>query len=210
MNWHTQGTSVGLVDTKRRRKYLTSSERRCFLEQAYAADLPDKLLALALAFTGARPSELVRIRKRDLHPDRPLVLIKTLKRRSDTAHRELPIPHHVWRALQAYTQANRPSARIWPICRSTVHRRISTLMSQADLQGIAATPRGLRHTFAVHAVLSNIPLTLIQKWMGHADIATTSIYAAIVGEEEIALARRMWREQSLPHDLAQLGADADG
>jgi site-specific recombinase XerD len=33
---------------------------------------------------------------------------------------------------------------------------------------------------------------MLQKWMGHADIRTTAIYANAVGAEELELAGKMW------------------
>jgi site-specific recombinase XerD len=32
----------------------------------------------------------------------------------------------------------------------------------------------------------------IQRWMGHARLETTAIYASVLGEEERILARRTW------------------
>lgn len=46
--------------------------------------------------------------------------------------------------------------------------------------------------FGVHALRSGIPLNLLQRWLGHADIATTAIYADAMGPEERAIAARMW------------------
>ena len=37
-----------------------------------------------------------------------------------------------------------------------------------------------------------MPLNLLQRWLGHADIATTAIYADAMGPEERAIAARMW------------------
>jgi site-specific recombinase XerD len=34
---------------------------------------------------------------------------------------------------------------------------------------------------------------MVQKWLGHAHIATTSIYADAIGQEAKQLAERMWR-----------------
>lgn len=56
----------------------------------------------------------------------------------------------------------------------------------------ATSPKGLRHAFGVHAVLSGVPLPLVQEWLGHEDIAMTAIYLAVMGAEERAIARRMW------------------
>lgn len=37
------------------------------------------------------------------------------------------------------------------------------------------------------------PLTLVQKWLGHAQLSTTTIDADAIGAEEQDIARRMWR-----------------
>ena len=59
--------------------------------------------------------------------------------------------------------------------------------------GRMASPKGLRHGFGVAAVTAGIPLNLVQKWLGHAQLATTVIYANAVGAEEKNIAQRMWR-----------------
>jgi integrase len=45
----------------------------------------------------------------------------------------------------------------------------------------------LRHGFGVAAVQADV-----QRWLGHANLATTAIYVDAVGIEERALAARMW------------------
>jgi integrase len=40
--------------------------------------------------------------------------------------------------------------------------------------------------------LRGIPLNLVQKWLGHAQLTTTAIYADAVGEGEQSIAARMW------------------
>jgi integrase len=71
-------------------------------------------------------------------------------------------------------------------------------MKAAEVHGAAANPRGLRHSFAVWAVAAAVPLTMIQKWMGHADLATTAIYLDACGAEERRIAWRMWRWELRP------------
>lgn len=66
-------------------------------------------------------------------------------------------------------------------------------MRDAKLSGAKATSRGLRHGFAVGALETNIPITLIQKWMGHARLETTAIYTNVVGEQERKFATLRWR-----------------
>jgi site-specific recombinase XerD len=45
----------------------------------------------------------------------------------------------------------------------------------------------------VAAVSAGIPLNLVQKWLGHAQLSTTAIYADAAGAEEKDIAQRMWR-----------------
>jgi integrase/recombinase XerD len=41
-------------------------------------------------------------------------------------------------------------------------------------------------------VTSEVPLNMAQKWLGHARISTTAIYANATGPEEKLIAGRMW------------------
>ena len=54
------------------------------------------------------------------------------------------------------------------------------------------SPKGLRHRFGINATVSGVPLHMVQKWMGHAQLSTTAIYADAVGREEQNIAARMW------------------
>ena len=56
----------------------------------------------------------------------------------------------------------------------------------------AGQPKGVRHGFGVPAVTTGIPLNVVQKWLGHAQLSTTAIYADAVGAEEKSTASRMW------------------
>jgi len=77
-------------------------------------------------------------------------------------------------------------------------------MQAAGLEGVPASPKGLRHGFGVAAVTAGIPLNLVQKWLGHAQLSTTAIYANAVGAEEKDIARRMWLKLELDSDFYQL------
>ena len=66
------------------------------------------------------------------------------------------------------------------------------LMAASDVIGLHASPKGLRHGFGVQAIRQEVPLNLVQRWLGHAVIATTTIYADVMGAEEREIAARMW------------------
>ena len=78
------------------------------------------------------------------------------------------------------------------IDRISAYRWIKTVMNAANIHGPQACPKGLRHGFGIHAIRSGVQLNMLQKWMGHADIRTTAIYANAVGQEELEIAGRMW------------------
>ena len=65
-------------------------------------------------------------------------------------------------------------------------------MTQAGIDGGMASPKGLRHGFAIACIAKSIPLPTIQKWMGHARMETTAIYLGVTGVEERELAKRLW------------------
>lgn len=62
----------------------------------------------------------------------------------------------------------------------------------AGLDGPHASPKGLRQGFGVAAATAGIPLNLVQRWLDHAQLSTTAVYADAVGAEEQDIARRMW------------------
>jgi integrase/recombinase XerD len=71
-------------------------------------------------------------------------------------------------------------------------RAVHAVMAAAGLDGVHASPQGLRHGFGVAAVIAGIPLNQMQKWLGHAQLSTTAVYAQAVGTEEKDIARQMW------------------
>ena len=83
--------------------------------------------------------------------------------------------------------------RLWAFCRMTAWRIIKRVMQHAGIAGPQACPHGLRHAFGVLSLHSGVPITLVQRWMGHARLSTTAIYLNVSGPEEFAFARRFWR-----------------
>nr|WP_316247485.1 site-specific integrase [Roseobacter litoralis] len=75
--------------------------------------------------------------------------------------------------------------RVWQI--------VKDVMTEAGVPDAPhRSPKGLRHGFGINAVVSGVPLHMLQKWMGHAQLSTTAIYADAVGKEEQDIAARMW------------------
>jgi integrase/recombinase XerD len=102
------------------------------------------------------------------------------------------LEHHFdLRRLQA--KARNADRRLWRWSRVTAWRIVKRVMAQADVAGPQACPRGFRHGFGVGTLQAGVPLNLIQRWLGHARIETTAIYADACGPEELGFANRYWQ-----------------
>jgi integrase len=96
-------------------------------------------------------------------------------------------------ALGRLAHRRKPDTRLWPWCRQTGWRHIKRVMDLAGIVGTQATAKGLRHGFGIANAEQNVPPGLTQRWMGHARLETTAIYQHVVGREERAFAKRIWR-----------------
>ena len=182
------------------RKYLTAAERKAFLKAAEGTDRQARTFCMTLAYSGCRISEALALTADRVDLAAGVLVFESLKKRKDGVYRAVPVPPplldaldmvHGVREMQARADRGR-GARLWGFERMTAWRRVSAVMAQAGLSGEHATPKGLRHGFGVAAVSSGIPLNLVQKWLGHAQLSTTAIYADAVGDEEHSIAARMW------------------
>ena len=173
-----------------RRKYLTPAERSAFV--AAARGHPDarlRALCLVLAYSGCRISEALALTPAGFDPHEHFVVLRSLKKRGRMVLREVPLPDWLVAEVLALAEGDR---RLWPWSRGWGWVLVKQVMTQAGILGLQASPKGLRHGFAIHAIRSGVPLNLVQRWLGHANIATTAIYADALGAEEREIATRMW------------------
>jgi integrase/recombinase XerD len=196
----TTRSHMSLHDDRGARKYLNSAERRRFIAATRQLPREARLFCLVLVWSGARISEVLALTPVAFDLDRGVVAIATLKRRRAGVVREVPLPPTLMRDLKrAFRLAERQwsaedaGRRLWPWCRQTGWRLIKAAMTAAAVSGACAMPKGLRHGFAVAAFQALIPPHLVQRWLGHASLKTTSIYGDVAGSEELAFAARLWR-----------------
>ncbi len=196
-----------LFDEQGKRKYLTPQERRAFIAAAGQAKPSVETFCLTLAFTGARISEVLALTPLRLDLSAETIIIESLKKRRRGIFRAVPVPTELLCKLDtvhclAGARVDREGMRrLWPWGRTTAWNRVKEVMHAAGIMGPYAMPKGIRHGFAVDGVTEAlVPLNMMQKWLGHARIETTAIYAAAVGREERAIARRMWTADTLGHD----------
>lgn len=181
------------------RKYLNRQERGRALAAMQELPACRALFALTLAWTGGRVSEVLALSPSSFQVERGVVALRTLKRRRHVV-REVPIPPELMSAIDQHFLLGevqhdpiRAHLRLWTWRRETAWRLIKQVMTAARLSGLAASPRGLRHGFCVGTLQAGVPLNLAQRWLGHARISTTAIYADVCGPEEQSIAARFWR-----------------
>lgn len=182
------------------RKYVAAGERDAFLRAAEQADRQVRTLCMTLTYAGCRLSEALALTVDRVDLAAGVLVLESLKKRRSGIYRAVPVPPalldaldlvHGIRELQSRRGKGR-GVRLWPWSRMTGWRAVHAVMEAAGLSGPQASPKGLRHGFGVAAVSAGIPLNLVQKWLGHAQLTTTAIYADVVGSEEKDIARRMW------------------
>lgn len=155
------------------------------------------LFCWMIVATGCRISEALSLTLRSIDVATQTVVIESLKKRRRSVYRTVPVPAELIRLMVSLPSQNQcVSDRYWTWSRMTGYRRIRDIMAIAGISGGYASPKGLRHAFGVRAVQSNIPLSLVQRWLGHADIKTTAIYTSVTGPEERDIASRMWASET--------------
>jgi integrase/recombinase XerD len=192
-------TGMQLYDAEGRRLYFTEDERRAFVTAAAKARREVRTFCGVLHATGCRISEALALTAHQIDLSGRVIVFESLKKRRKGVYRAVPVPpelldaldlvHGIWEAQRR----GHAKTRLWPWSRMTAFRRVQEVIAAADIpDGPHACPKGLRHDFGVQAVSRGIALNMVQKWLGHAQLTTTAIYANAVGEEEQSIAARMW------------------
>ncbi|MCK1463074.1 site-specific integrase [Bradyrhizobium sp. 2] len=154
-----------------------------------------RTFCLVLAYTGCRISEALSLVSASIEIGENAVALRSLKKRKKMiVIRQVPVPAALVELIQETHDLSLPGERLWQWSRSRAWQLVKAVMAEAEITpGPHATPKGLRHGFGVHAIRSGIPLNLVQRWMGHASMATTAIYLQVIGAEEREIAERMWQ-----------------
>ncbi len=193
-------TRLSLFGLQGERKYLNRQERLAFYKCAKNLPLENQMFCHLLYFTGARISEILNLTVQHIDFVDKLIVIRSLKKRRKDVYRQIPLPDHLMGSILALVDHKRKigvvkndTENLWSFSSRTASRLIKRVMKLSGIEGAKASALGLRHGFAVHAV-NTVPLTQVQKWMGHGHLSTTAIYLEVSGIEERKWAEKMWNE----------------
>jgi integrase/recombinase XerD len=187
-------TGMRLYDIQGHRLYLTSSERDAFRQAAEKAPREVRTYCHTLLYTGCRPSEALALAADRVDFQAQAITFESRKKRRPGIYRAVPVPTALLDALDLVhgIRDRKTRDRIWTWSLKTAYTRVIEVIEPAGIAGPQASPKGLRHGFGVACIEKSIPLNLVQRWLGHAQLATTAIYADAVGEEERGIAARLW------------------
>ncbi len=126
--------------------------------------------------TGARPSEVLGIMKKDLDFENKKVFVKGLK---GSRSREIPLPPGVFSQLAAIARdTSNPNDKIFPVCLRTFQH------IWHQYRPVEKGLRSLRHTFALRLYEKTRDIRLVQLALGHKFLNTTQIYTEYVYSNE--------------------------
>lgn len=171
---------AGLPDAQETRNVVLSDQKvREFVVTAYTLDNKLGLLVDTLAITGARPSQVVRLRAADLdaHPVRPkLSMPKSAKgggrnrAKKKVERYSVPITAQLATKLRESAQGRDGGAPL--LLQSdggpwgdnpgqTYHRQIDKIVTAIGLDPAVVTIYALRHSSIVRMLLKNVPIRLV-------------------------------------------------
>ena len=153
--------------------------------------LRDAALLELLYGTGLRVSEACALDVTDIDRDRYGVPILLVRHGKGDKSREVPLGGAADRALAAYLPARRAlgaaggaggplfvNARGERLTPRSVQRMVKRWAIAGGVHA-AATPHGLRHSFATHLLDEGVDLRAIQELLGHASLSSTQIYTKV-------------------------------
>jgi integrase/recombinase XerC len=149
----------------------------------------DRLVLLALVFTGLRRSELIAVRWRDVDLDGPHPSLLVARGKGGKPRRQ-PVPSQLAIELERLRREREPlpedpvfcglgGKRLQP---TALARIISRCAGRAGLSK-HVTAHTLRHTAATWLRQATGDTRLVAEYLGHADLSTVSRYAHVASEE---------------------------
>lgn len=169
----------GLKEPRRLPRPVQEEDLRRFF--AAIDDARDRAMFVLMLRCGLRISEVANLQLTDLYLDESHP--RLVAHGKGSKERSVYLSPQAERALGAYL-AVRPRAasnfvflsyQLAGLSTTAIHLR---LMRYRELSGVYLTAHRLRHTFANDLVSVDVPVTSIQKLLGHAWLETTQTYVA--------------------------------
>jgi len=157
-------------------KYISKEEIMNMLDRAKKHRYRNYILLLTLWRTGMRNSELVNLKKQDIHDKK--IIVRQGKGKKD---RVIPLESELGNLLGLYTDQLKPRDKLFKLS----DRQIRNIVKKYAPVDIDVHPHTFRHSFAVYCLENGMNIRTLQKVLGHSSLTTTQVYLDIVGEDVI-------------------------
>lgn len=186
------------------RFYLNKEERTAFKKSAQLLKPDARTFCMMLYYTGCRPSEALEVTPNRLDYAEEWVRFRTLKQKRHNPnkpdkYRTVELPFEYLSDLESFykAKANKGNDKfgsipIWSFTYRTGYRYVKQAMADAEITGVKACPKGLRHSMGVSLALDRVPINVIANILGHADANNTLIYLQIIDKERRGMISKTW------------------
>lgn len=167
---------------KRLARYLKDAERSHLLKNLPCSTRYEKrntAIVATFCHAGLRLAELTALSVEDIAPDTLLVHGKGRIQRAVPINRQLRGILDSWLAVHPtgkgalFTSLGNTPGRL---CNEQVREIVKVVFRGFGWGDRGYTPLTLRHTYATYLVKKGVPLNVVQRLLGHADINTTMTY----------------------------------
>ncbi|MEA1964683.1 MAG: site-specific integrase [Candidatus Aerophobetes bacterium] len=140
----------------------------------------DKLIIGMLYATGMRIGELTKLKIEDIDFNERFITIPAKNTKTKTG-RTVWTSQEFLSEIRAYLKLTKK--RKGKLFNLTTRRTQQLLKNYSEEAGVKATPHTLGHSHIVHALLNKVPITAIQKQVGHKRLTTTQVYSDFAPEQ---------------------------
>lgn len=136
---------------------------------------------------GLRLQEALDLKVADIDSERMVIRVHG----KGSRQRDVPLPESTYQVLRAYWKTHRNKVLIFPalgrdgkkggaatvpMARSSVQQMMRRIVKELPKIKKHATLHTLRHSYATHLIEAGINLRIVQQYLGHASLDTTTIY----------------------------------
>lgn len=148
-----------------------------------------KCLWHLVAATGVRIGEAVSLQQSDIHADKPIVTITTLKRKGHPRI-DADLPEHLWRNLLGLGMAG----PLFPWSENTCWYMFKKIAKRAGINPLLS-PHSLRHLFATRLVkITDGNIIEVQKALRHASPRTSEKYVHLTASRRKEIASKVFED----------------
>lgn len=162
---------------RRGRKSYSFLSRRELIALLRKAQRDDSLMYAMIYIAyhhGLRVSEAVSLKWADVNIQEKTLTCDRLKGSTKSIQ---PLTD---KEIEVFQSLTKTGARIFPLSRSTAHRRFSRLAKACRIPTSKCHFHTLKHSYAVHLLEQGADIRLIQDLLGHRNIQNTIIYAQLL------------------------------